>query len=178
LELWDVYDENRVKKNKTMIRGNAFEKGDYHLVIHVCIINKENKMLIQQRQPFKHGFSNLWDVTIGGSAEAGETSNIAASRELFEEIGLEFDFSKKRANFTVNFDDGFDDYYIIETDVDLSKLRLQEEEVQAVKWATKSEIFKMIDDMTFIPYQKSLISLIFEIYKYNGSITEVKKNFF
>ena len=37
MELWDVYDSNRIKTSKTMVRGGSFEKGDYHLVVHICI---------------------------------------------------------------------------------------------------------------------------------------------
>lgn len=60
-------------------------KGTYHLVVHVCVFNQKGEMLIQQRQPFKQGWPNLWDVTMGGSALAGETSQQAAMRELKEE---------------------------------------------------------------------------------------------
>lgn len=33
--------------------------------------------------------------------------------------------------------------------------------VQAVKWATKEEIFQMIDDSAFIPYNKGIIDFVF-----------------
>ena len=81
MELWDVYDINRNKTGKTAVRGEGLPEGGYHLVVHVCIIGSDGRMLIQQRQPFKHGFSNLWDVSAGGSAVAGETSSAAAMRE-------------------------------------------------------------------------------------------------
>ena len=50
-----------------MKRGEPMKDGDYHLVVHICIFNTDGKMLIQQRQPFKDGWSNLWDITVGGS---------------------------------------------------------------------------------------------------------------
>ena len=37
----------------------------------------------------------------------------------------------------------------------------QYEEVQAARWATMEEILRMIDDGRFIPYEKSLIELLF-----------------
>jgi len=172
MEIWDIYDHNRIKKNKTIVRGSDINPGDYHLVIHICVLNNENKMLIQQRQPFKEGFSNLWDLTCGGSAHTGEDSRQAAHRELLEEIGLDLDFSSIRANLTINFKYGFDDYYVIRKNVELSKLKLQEEEVKAVKWASKAEIMDMIDTKEFIPYHKELIGLLFEIDKFDGAIKE------
>ena len=49
MELWDIYDKNRNLTGRQMERGSEFAKGDFHLVIHVCIFNSKNEMLIQQR---------------------------------------------------------------------------------------------------------------------------------
>ncbi len=170
MEFWDVYDINRNKTDKTMVRGEDFEENCYHLVVHICIFNSKGEMLIQQRQPFKKGWSNLWDVTVGGSAIQGDNSQSAAERELLEEIGLKIDLANIRPHITVNFAKGFDDYYLIEQDIDINELSLQYEEVQKVKWASKEEIFSMIDEGQFIPYFKSLIQLFFDNRKQYGSI--------
>ncbi|WP_313340462.1 NUDIX domain-containing protein [Sedimentibacter sp.] len=170
MELWDVYDINRNKTDKTMARGEDFEENCYHLVVHICIFNSKGEMLIQQRQPFKKGWSNMWDVTVGGSAVKGDNSQNAAERELFEEIGLKIDLTNVRPHITINFKNGFDDYYLIEQDIDINELSLQYEEVQKVKWASMEEIFSMIDDGQFIPYYKSLIQLLFDNRKQYGSI--------
>lgn len=169
MELWDVYNVERTKTGKTMVRGEAFPKGDYHLVVHACIFNTKGEMLIQQRQPFKSGWSNMWDITVGGSAIRGDTSQTAIEREIFEEIGLEIDLQSVRPHLTINFDVGFDDVYLIEKDIDISNLKLQYEEVQQVKWATIDEIFQKIDDGTFIPYYKSLIQFFFDNRKKYGA---------
>src|SRR5690606_20150891 len=95
MELWDVYDKNRNLTGRTMKRGSTFKEGDYHLIIHVCIFNSKNEMLIQQRQPWKKGWPNMWDITVGGSALSGETSTGAAERETFEEIGYKIDLSNE-----------------------------------------------------------------------------------
>src|SRR5690606_22349593 len=146
-----------------MVRGTEFAEGDYHLVVHVCIFNSQNEMLIQQRQPFKEGWSNFWDFTVGGSATAGDNSREAAQRELYEEIGLVHDFSQLRPSFTINFTHGFDDFYLIERDVDLDELVLQYDEVQQVKWATEAEIIEAIQKGEFIPYYESLVKLLFQM---------------
>ncbi len=119
-------------------------------------------MLIQQRQPFKDGWPNKWDVTVGGSAIAGDDSGAAIERELFEELGLKINLKNRRPHLTVNFNGGFDDIYLINEDVDISALKLQHEEVQAVRRASREEIFRMIDCGEFIPYYKSLVDYFFE----------------
>ena len=169
MELFDLYTEDRVKTGRTMVRGTPVPEGFYRLVVHVCIFDSEGRMLIQQRQPFKQGWSNYWDLTVGGCAVAGDTSRTAAEREVREEIGLELDLSDVRPSLTLNFDGGFDDYYVLTQEVDLSSLHLQEEEVQAVRWATQEEILRMIDDGLFIPYEKSLIGLLFFCRNHRGA---------
>lgn len=168
MELWDVYNRDRTKSDKTMVRGDKFESGAYHLVVHACIFNSKGEMLIQQRQPFKSGWSNMWDITVGGSAIAGDTSQTAIEREVFEEIGLKLDLQNVRPHLTVNFDEGFDDIYLIEKEVDLNELKLQYEEVQQVKWASIDEIYQKLDEGVFIPYYKSLIKLLFDMRKQYG----------
>lgn len=161
MEIWDLYDKDRIKTGETMVRGSKFKENTYHLVVHVCIFNLKGKMLIQQRQPFKDGWPNMWDITVGGSAVSGDTSQLAAEREVYEEIGYKLSLDGIRPSLTINFDKGFDDIYLIQKDVDISKLKLQYEEVQSVKWASKEEILSMIDEEIFIPYHKSLIDLLF-----------------
>lgn len=171
MEYWDIYDIERVKTGRTMVRGSEFEDDAYHLVVHVCIFNDKNEMLIQQRQPFKEGWPDMWDITVGGSAVTGDTSQKAAEREVLEEIGLKLDLRGIRPHLTVNFDRGFDDIYLIEKNVDINELTLQPEEVQAVKWAGRDEILAMIEKGDFIPYYPELVNLFFQIRKKYGCIS-------
>ncbi|MDF2845738.1 MAG: hydrolase [Herbinix sp.] len=159
MELWDLYDINRTKLNKTMFRGDPFEQDTYHLVVHVCIFNSKDE-------------TNMWDITVGGSATKGDTSQTAAERELFEEIGLRLNLQALRPHITINFKNGFNDIYLVDKDVDMKDLTLQYEEVQSVKWASNEEILSMIKTGEFIPYFPSLISLLFEMRKQYGCIQE------
>ena len=161
MELFDLYTAEREKTGKTMVRGDRTPDGYYRLVVHVCIFDREGRMLIQQRQPFKQGWSNLWDISVGGSAVAGDSSRSAAERETLEELGLAIDLTDERPSMTLYWENGFDDYYLLTMDLDLNTLRLQPEEVQKVRWASEEEILEMIDDGRFIPYDKSLIELLF-----------------
>ncbi len=161
MERFDLYNEAREKTGLTIQRGEPVPEGFCRLVVHVCVFDPEGRMLIQQRQPFKRGWSNLWDFTVGGCAVAGEDSRTAAERETREELGLSLDLSRERPTLTIHFDRGFDEYYAVTRGVDTETLRLQYEEVQAARWATMEEILRMIDDGRFIPYEKSLIELLF-----------------
>ena len=171
MELFDLYTADRVKLDRTMVRGDAVPEGCYRIVVHVCIFDPEGRMLIQQRQPFKDGWSNMWDITVGGSAVAGDTSRTAAERETREEIGLDIDLTDVRPSLTLYWEHGFDDYYLLTREVDPASLHLQYEEVQTVRWATREEIHRMIDDGEFIPYEKGLIDLLFFQRNHRGAHT-------
>lgn len=162
MELWDLYDENRVKLGKTMVRGEKQPDSAYRIVVHACIFNSQGEMLIQQRQPFKSGWSNMWDITVGGSAVSGDSSRTAVERELFEELGIDMSFAGIMPALTVNVEGVFDDIYIaVSDDIDISMLKLQYSEVKEVKWATRDEILNLIKMGSFIPYHKSFIDLLF-----------------
>jgi len=163
VEIWDIYDENRNLTGRTMIRGSEVKEGEFHLVIHVCIFNFKDQMLVQKRQPWKESWPDMWDITVGGSAIAGETSAQAAERETLEEIGCKIDLSNETPCFSVKYSVGFDDYYVVEREIDSCNLTLQYEEVQAVKWADEEEILQLIKEERLIPYHD--IERLFSIHK-------------
>ena len=161
MEYFDLYDKNRIPTGNTMLRGNKPPKNTYRMVVHLAILNGD-KMLIQRRSFESKSWTGMWDISCGGSALAGEKSFEAMHRETKEELGLDIDFSNVRPFSTTYFDEGFDDLYIIEKDVDLKDLVLQKEEVCDAKWATKEEIKDMIVKGEFVLYYLSEIDYIFE----------------
>ena len=128
-------------------------------------------MLIQHRQPFKPTWSGMWDVSVGGAVAAGESIKAAAQREAAEELGYMLDLSDEAPAMRITFPDGFDNFYIVERDLDISQLHYQPEEVLEAKWASKEDILSMIDDGSFIPYHKSFIEFLF--FRRNHSGTRV-----
>lgn len=163
MEYFDVYDDERKLVGKTLEKGTKLEQGENRMVVHLCIFNSKGEMLIQQRQSFKKGWPNMWDITLGGNSQAGETSKQSVHRELLEELGIDYDFTNTRPHLTINFDNGFDDIYFLEMDLDVDKLKLQYEEVQAAKWASRDEILEMRKSGKFIPYFESFLSALFEL---------------
>lgn len=176
MELWDIYDIDRVRTGRVAQRGKpasegGLGEGEYHLVVHICVFNGRGQLLLQQRQKDKEGYPNLWDVSAAGSALAGETSAAAASRELREELGLVHDFTKERPFWTTHFERGFDDWYFIRMEADISDLRLQPEEVQDARWADLAEIERMLDSGEIVPYYRDLVRLWFVMKDHCGSTT-------
>lgn len=169
MELWDLYDKHRKLTNQTMTRDDVMLKDTYHLVIHVVIFNSKNQMLIQKRKYDKVSNPNMWDISVGGSVTAGETSQQGAMRETEEELGLNIDLHNQLPHLSITFERGYDDIYIVNREADLETLAVPNDEVSDVKWASIDEIHQMIDDKTFISYRKSLIQLLFDMrYQYGA----------
>ena len=162
MELVDLYDENRVPLGRVAERHAKKAPGEYRMVVHVCIFNGLGQMLIQQRSPEKTIWPELWDVSIGGGVDAGETSRQGAVREVGEELGYDLDLIGLRPAVTVNFEGGFDDFFVVTRDLDLGDLRLQKEEVSDVRWATLEETLAMLENGEFIPYPPSFLRFLFE----------------
>ncbi len=163
MELVDLYDENRLPLGRTAERGGAANPGEYRTVVHVCVFDRRGRLLIQRRTPEKFIWPDRWDVSVGGGVDAGESSRQGAEREFREELGLPLDLGGLRPSVTVNFDGGFDDFYILTKDLPLEELTLQKEEVQAVRWASLEEVLDMLEQGDFIPYPESFLRFLFDM---------------
>ncbi len=149
-ELWDIYDNNRVKTGRTHPRGKLIPEGDYHLVVHVCVQNAEGKILLTQRSPNK-GYPHKWEWT-GGSALAGEDSLTAAIRELQEETGITVHAENGKILDTMRRVNDFVDLWLFREDFDLSDVKLQEGETCGAKLVTLAELQEMAKHEELAPY--------------------------
>lgn len=88
MERWDLRDGEGIPTGETMERGEHLKPGQYHLVVHIWVIDGQGRLLIQKRAAHLKLMPDVWAAT-GGSAVAGEDSHTAAARELREELGIE-----------------------------------------------------------------------------------------
>ena len=172
MEMVDLYNENRIPLGRTAERHAPKGPGEYRVVVHVCAFDSRGRLLIQRRTEEKKLWPGRWDVSVGGGVDAGETSRQAAEREFREELGVSLDLSGLRPSVTVNFDGGFDDFYILTKDLSIEGLTPQEEEVQAVRWASLEEILDMLGRGAFIPYPESFLRFLFDMRKQFGFPTK------
>ena len=164
MEILDLYDKDRIRTGKTYLRGTKQEEGLYRLIVHLAIFNSDYKLLAQQRVDNKKQ-GGKWDISVGGACQSGEDSSIGISRELEEELGIKIDFTDLRAALTVNFNHGFDDFYILKKDIDIKDLTLQKSEVKDARYLSEKEVFDLMDRGEFFPYKKTFIKLLFELAK-------------
>ncbi len=163
MELVDLYDENRAPLGRTAERYGPKGPGEYRTVVHVCAFSRDGRFLIQRRTENKHIWPGRWDLSVGGGVDAGETSRQAAEREFREELGYPLDLGTQRPSVTVNFDGGFDDFFLTVLDLDLDALTLQPEEVAEVCYVTLAEAEAMAADGRMIPYPQGFLRFLYEM---------------
>lgn len=144
MEMIDVFDENNEPLNYSLPRDEVHEKNLWHRHVSCWIMNKDGKILLQQRSLLKKRNPGIWSKT-GGHVDSGEEVFDAAKREVFEEIGLKVDDDNniitlatyKSKDPTKNF---YVYNYVFISDLKEDEYVLQKEEVDQVKYFEIEEL--------------------------------------
>ncbi|CAL2103198.1 putative Nudix hydrolase YfcD [Tenacibaculum sp. 190130A14a] len=141
-ELIDIVDENGNYTGKTCLKSEAHQLGYFHPTVHVWLYTKNQQILLQKRALTKKVFPGLWDISVAGHVAAGEKIDVAALREVYEEIGFKVASENLHKIGTrkhmVNHSNGiidneFHHVYISELTENIDNLIIQEEEVDQLK---------------------------------------------
>lgn len=140
-ELIDILDKTGKLTGEVKLKSEAHRLGLYHASVHIWFYTKKGEVLLQKRAYNKDTYPDLWDVSVAGHIEAGETPENSAIREIKEEIGLlvsktNLDFigiylSKKTPKPNL-YDNEFHHIYLSQLEVPITSLLLQEEEVSDI----------------------------------------------
>lgn len=149
-ELRDLYDINHKLIGKAIRKGEPVPDGYYIIVVLIYIENSNGRFLIQRRsRKFKDGKL----ATTGGHVKTGQTSEEGILDEVREEIGLDLQPSDLQLYFAGREDSThvfYDDYYAKVDVDDISKLKLQDNEVDEVLWMTPEEIYAACETGEFL----------------------------
>jgi 8-oxo-dGTP pyrophosphatase MutT (NUDIX family) len=158
MELWDIYDKNKQRTGRTMVRNDfTLADDEYHLTVLGVIAARDGRFLITKRVMTKAWAPGWWEVS-GGAAQAGEESEDAVKREILEETGLDVSGAEGGYLFTYHRenpgegDNYFVDVYRYVMDIDESSIRLQEAETDGWRLATAEEIAGLGKEGIFLHY--------------------------
>ncbi|WP_298553485.1 NUDIX domain-containing protein [uncultured Algibacter sp.] len=173
-EFIDIVDKHGKPTGKSKLKSVIHTKGYYHHTSHLWLYTDKGKILLSQRSANKTICPLLWDVSVAGHIDAGETPEQGIIRETKEEIGLTISENElKKIGVFKCFqsykngivDNEFHNTYIAKLNVSISKLIPQEEEVEALKLVDFREFKRLIKTLGsnnnhFVPSNKAYYELI------------------
>jgi 8-oxo-dGTP pyrophosphatase MutT (NUDIX family) len=86
-ELVDEVDEHD-HVLRTVTRREMRARRLRHRGVFVAVIDSQHRLVIHQRATNKDIWPGRWDIGAGGVVSAGESYELAAQRELYEELGI------------------------------------------------------------------------------------------
>lgn len=169
-EILDVYtrDGKYIGKKERSICHSANPRC-YHKPVWIWIINDDNKILIQKRAKCKKDDPNLWDMPSAGHILAGETIIEGAIRETEEELGIKTSSYDYKFLFEYICDESFEiaQVFLLKKNIEISSMKLQEEEVSEVKWVNYEEFKNIFYSKEFVLYPNDYRERVLEVLKEN-----------
>ncbi|MFD2727557.1 NUDIX hydrolase [Hyunsoonleella rubra] len=153
-EYIDVATKEGLLTGKSELKSIIHKKGLYHHTSHVWFYTSKKEILLAQRSAQKVICPLLWDVSVAGHIDAGETPKEGAIREVKEEIGVAVSeedlISIGIFECFQSYDNGitdneFHNTFITELKVPVKELVPQEGEVEAFKLVSFDEFQHLID---------------------------------
>ncbi|PIA80369.1 hydrolase [Gaetbulibacter sp. 4G1] len=155
-EFIDIVTKQGEPTGKSVPKSIIHKEGHYHNTAHVWFYTNKGDILLSQRSSKKVICPLLWDVSVAGHVDAGETIIHAAIRETKEEIGLSifknglnkigiFECFQTYENGII--DNEFHHTFISELKITLSDLTPQIEEVEALKLVSTDHFKQLIDNI-------------------------------
>ena len=172
-EYIDIVTNKGKPTGKSTSKSEIHKNGLYHHTAHIWFYTNEGEILLAQRSALKTICPLLWDVSVAGHIDAGESVKQAAIRETKEEIGLDISESdlQKIGVFECFqiyengiIDNEFHNTFIAELKIPLSKLNPQIEEVEALKLVNIQEFENLIKNIGennhFVASNKSYYEIV------------------
>lgn len=145
MEYLDLYDVNKNLTGEKIVRGKGKPQVPENKYINIVIIfmqNSEGKFLFQITSKEKGNEI----ATTGGHVKSGQTSYEAILAEVEEELGLDISNEDIKMVDSYIFGVAFMDVYYLNKDINISDLKLQDDEVESVEWFTVDQIKELINE--------------------------------
>lgn len=174
-ELIDIFNDNNILIKSWVLKSQAHKKWLWHRAVHIWIYNSKWEILIQLRANDKDYYPDVWDVSVAGHVWAWEEVINWALREIEEEIWIKVE--KRDLNFwkIINEKNDFENIknnefhyiYFLKFDWDITKFKLQKEEVQEIKfiWINDLNNELNINPQKYLLHWNYWLKIILEIEK-------------
>ena len=155
VELVEIVDDDG-QVIATVPRSEMRAKRLRHRSVGIAVMSTDGRLLIHRRSPEKDIWPGWWDIAAGGVVAAGESFEVAARRELAEELGL-VDIELQYLG-EGEYSDGhvaeIGRCYLVVHD---GPFTFDDGEVVEARWITLNELKAMRSDHDFVPDSLALL---------------------
>jgi len=151
----DEHNNEIAQVTRTTMRARTL----IHRATYILVFNSQGKLFVQKRTATKDIYPGHYEIAAGGVVLAGESYELSATRELYEELGIE------NENLTHLFDNFYDDgnnrvwgrVYACTYD---GPMQLQEEEVESGEFMGTNALLEMMKTHPFCPDGRDILNRI------------------
>lgn len=142
----------------------ALEERDIYRVSALWITNSKGEVLLARRHHTKSHHPRKWGPAVAGTIEEGETYEENIIKEAEEELGLKN--IQPKLSYKTKTDNKyhhFGQWYTLNIDRDINEFKIQEDEVEEIKWFSPEEAKKYLQEHPeeFTPSMKKYFELFF-----------------
>ena len=159
MEYLQVFDENKNKLDEKVNREEKYNlpSNRRFMIVLIFIENEKGEFLLQRTSKSRHSCI----ATTGGHVTYGDSALETVIKECKEELGINISADNIHYVDYVLYKNCFLETFYTKMELDPSKLVLQTDEVESVKWYSKDEIAEFINnnelrDGNIKPYEKVL----------------------
>jgi isopentenyldiphosphate isomerase len=130
-----------------------------HRATYILVFNSQGKLFVQKRTATKDIYPSYYEIAAGGIVLARESYELSATRELYEELGIE------NEHLTPLFDNFYDDgnnrvWGRVFTCTYDGPMQLQKEEVECGEFMTINTILEMMKTHSFCPDGRDILNRV------------------
>lgn len=160
MELFDILNPDGTKTGIVRERNIVHREGSLHGTAHIWIVRENDKsgydVLLQKRSQIKDSHPGCYDISSAGHMDAGEDWLEGAKREMGEELGIyaedsDFEFVRFRTGYYEGVFGGkpfrnheISALYVYRRPVCIENLKLQEQEVESMRWMDYAECLEHV----------------------------------
>lgn len=120
---------------------------DIYRVSALWIKNSKGDVLLAQRSLNKQHDPGKWGPAVAGTNDEGDSYELNIIKETEEEIGIkDIDFEKAKKFRRTGRYNNFCQWFVATVDQEADKFKIQNEEVEQIKWFTKQELKKELEN--------------------------------
>ena len=145
-ELLDIVNDEDIVTGQEM-RSSVHGLGLQHRGVHVFLLARDGKMLVQKRSADRAASPSMLDCSVSEHVKSGESYFAAAVRGMREEMGVDGIEIKPLVRFRMNYGENDNEISTLyEGVIDADKIKFDPVEIEEINYYSLDELQEMIKD--------------------------------